>query len=124
MQTNLALKRVYEQPSAADGERILVERLWPRGLSKEAAHLDGWLKDIAPCPELRRWFGHIPERWPEFRERYEAELTVPEKQALIASAIEKARSGPVTLTYAARDTKHNAAIVLKALIERRLGGGL
>lgn len=124
MQTNLALKRVYEQPSAADGERILVERLWPRGLSKEAAHLDGWLKDIAPSPELRRWFGHIPERWPEFRERYEAELAVPEKQALIASVIEKARSGPVTLTYAARDTKHNAAIVLKALIERRLGGGL
>ncbi len=118
---NLMLKRAYEQPSAADGERILVERLWPRGISKERAQLGGWLKQIAPSAELRRWFGHLPERWPQFREQYEAELQSPEKQALINELANKARSGPLTLVYGARDTEHNAAVVLKGLIERRLG---
>ena len=123
MRTNLVLKRAYEQPSADDGERILVERLWPRGLSKGDAHLDGWLKDIAPSPELRRWFGHAPERWTKFRQRYEAELEASEKQPLLAELAEKARSGRLTLVFAASDTEHNAAVVLNELVERRLRNG-
>jgi len=103
---NLVLKRVYEQPSSDDGERILVERLWPRGLSKEAARLDGWFKDLAPSPELRCWFGHVVERWPQFRRRYEVELAAPEKQSLLAQLAAKARSGRVTLPL--RRQRHGA----------------
>lgn len=117
----IALKRAYEPPSAADGERVLVERLWPRGVSKAEARLDGWLKEIAPSPELRRWFGHRPERWQVFRERYGRELERPEKQPLLAALAEKARAGRLTLVYSARDTEHNAAIVVKERVEQRLG---
>ena len=120
---NLVLKRVYEQPSSDDGERILVERLWPRGLSKEAARLDGWFKDLAPSPELRCWFGHVVERWPQFRRRYEVELAAPEKQSLLGQLAAKARSGRVTLLYAARDTEHNGAVVLKEFLEHRTVDG-
>jgi uncharacterized protein YeaO (DUF488 family) len=110
----IRLKRVYDPPARGDGTRVLVDRLWPRGLSKEAAHVDRWMRDIAPSAELRRWFGHDPGRWDEFRRRYAAELAghadlVRELRAL-------ARRGPVTLVFGARDTEHNDAVVLRAVL--------
>jgi uncharacterized protein YeaO (DUF488 family) len=116
----IAVKRVYEPPSAGDGGRFLVERLWPRGVTRGEAHLDGWLKDVAPSAELRRWFSHDPARWDEFRRRYETELESAEAQAPLDQLTDRARSGPVTLVYAARDTEHNGALVLKEVIERRV----
>jgi uncharacterized protein YeaO (DUF488 family) len=105
----VALKRIYEPPSPADGRRILVDRLWPRGVSKAKAHIDVWMKDVAPSTELRRWFDHRPERWPEFRRRYIDELkSNPSLRALR----DMAAAEPVTLLYAARDTTHNEAVVL------------
>ncbi len=106
----IRLKRVYEAPSPDDGLRILVERLWPRGLSKERAAVDVWLKDIGPSPELRRWFGHDPAKWEEFRERYWAELE--RNQDAVAELRRKIREGTVTLVYAARDEQHNGALAL------------
>ncbi|MET4684570.1 DUF488 domain-containing protein [Brevundimonas faecalis] len=104
------IKRVYEAPAASDGMRILVDRLWPRGLSKEKAHVDLWLKTIAPSTELRKWFGHEPERWDEFRRRYQAELeTNTEAVGELKTALGK---GPVTLVYGARDEAHNDAVAL------------
>lgn len=111
----IRLKRVYEEPSKEDGFRILVERLWPRGLTKERAAVDLWLKDIAPSPELRIWFGHDPTKWEEFCERYRAELE--RKQELINLLKQKSREGTITLVYAARDEKHNGAVVLKTFLE-------
>jgi uncharacterized protein YeaO (DUF488 family) len=112
----LKIKRVYEKPDKNDGRRILVDRLWPRGLTKEKAKVDLWLKDIAPSTELRKWFGHDPKKWRGFRRRYESELKRHAEQvALIKS---KARQGAVTLLYAARDQEHNEAVVLKELLER------
>lgn len=119
VRTNLGLKRVYEQPTQDDGERILVERLWPRGLTKQQVHIDGWLKETAPSRELRSWFGHDPERWAEFRRRYTAELRAPEQHALLTQLADNARHGRLTLVFAARDTEHNAAVVLKEPIERQ-----
>ena len=112
----IRLKRVYEPPSKEDGKRILVERLWPRGLSKEKAALDHWLKEVAPSPELRRWYDHRPERWPEFQERYKAELEArPEPlQALRRLCAE----GPVTFVFAARDEARNSAVVLQKLLSK------
>lgn len=111
----IRLKRVYEPPAKEDGLRILVERLWPRGLTKERAAVDVWLKEIAPSPELRRWYGHDPAKWDEFRERYWGELkrgtdTIAELQRLL-------KRGAVTFVYAARDEAHNSAAVLKQFIE-------
>jgi len=114
------VKRVYDPPAAEDGERFLVERLWPRGVAREAAQLTAWLKDLAPSTALRQWFHHDPERWPEFRRRYEAELQAPEKQAALLDLAQRARRGTITLVYAARDTQHNSALVLKEAVERRL----
>ncbi len=114
----IRLKRVYDPAVPDDGARFLVERLWPRGIKKEALQLDGWLTDLAPSPDLRRWFGHDPQRWVEFQQRYEAELQAPEKQALLQELAGKARQGNVTLVFAARDTEHNNAVVLKHFIER------
>ncbi len=111
------LKRIYEPVAPEDGARYLVERLWPRGLRREDAHLTAWLRDVAPSPELRRWFGHDPTRWEEFRRRYRAELAQPEKRALVQELVTAARRGPVTLVFAARDTEHNAAVVLKEVLE-------
>ncbi len=109
------IKRVYE-PAAADGYRVLVDRLWPRGVSKEKAHLDTWMKDIAPSTELRRWFGHDPARWDEFERRYRVELAEPERSRLVEALAERATHGPVTLIYGTRDTAHNEAIVLCAVV--------
>lgn len=113
---NIEIKRVYEQPREDDGTRILVDRLWPRGLTKEKASVDIWLKEIAPSTELRKWFGHDPEKWKSFRGRYETELL--HHQDLIELLANKARQGTITLVYGARDEKHNEALVLKQFLER------
>lgn len=111
----IALKRAYDPPEAADGVRILVDRLWPRGLAKNKAALDHWLKDVAPSTALRRWFGHDPARWAEFRRRYRAELAArPEAMAELRRLAAGRRA---TLVYAARDTAHNEAVVLRELLE-------
>ena len=110
------IKRVYERAERGDGERILVDRLWPRGLSKRAAAVDAWMKDLGPSHELRKWFGHDPGRWPEFRRRYVAELRT-QRDPLMAIA-RKATRGAVTLLFGARDPEHNQAVVLKGVIER------
>jgi uncharacterized protein YeaO (DUF488 family) len=114
----IAIKRVYEQPEASDGKRILVDRLWPRGLSKEKAQLTDWMKEIAPSDELRRWFGHDPEKFAEFRRRYEAELKSGEAKEKLAELRTLAREGHVTLLFAAHDTEHNNAIVLRDLLTK------
>ena len=112
---NVMLKRAYELAAKTDGHRILVDRLWPRGLAKVKAEIDLWLKDVAPSTELRQWFGHDPEKWPEFKKRYRAELkgnpALPELQAL-------SRQRNITLIYAARDQLHNEAVVLKQILDR------
>jgi uncharacterized protein YeaO (DUF488 family) len=111
----LQLKRVYDPPTKSDGTRILVDRLWPRGLTKEKAHVDLWLKEIAPTNELRKWFGHDPARWSEFRRRYRDELEHnPEQMALL----KKAAKGRATLLYGAKDDDHNQAVVLHELLSR------
>jgi uncharacterized protein YeaO (DUF488 family) len=112
----IKLKRVYEEPAKADGERILVERLWPRGLSKERAKVSLWLKEIAPSPELRKWFGHDPDKWNEFRSRYTKELKG--KKELTELLKRKAREGMITLVYAARDEEHNSALILKQFLQK------
>jgi len=120
----IRIKRAYEDPAPDDGYRVLVDRLWPRGLKRDGLRLDAWLKDLAPSPELRRWFGHDPTRWQEFRRRYEVELSRPEARTLLDELAERARLGPVTLIYAARDEQHNGAVVLRDLLEERLSGGM
>ncbi len=112
----VALKRVYDEPAASDGTRVLVERLWPRGLSKERAHIDLWLKEVAPSHELRTWFGHDPEKFKEFRRRYEAELASGEGHQALSTLRELGRSGPLTLVFAARDDQHSNAVVLRDLL--------
>ena len=113
----IAIKRVYEEPDRADGMRILVDRLWPRGLSKEKAQVDLWLKDIAPSTELRKWFSHDPDKWTEFQARYRKELK--SKAELLAELREKAAKGQVTLLYGAKDEVHNEAVVLKKLLHAK-----
>jgi uncharacterized protein YeaO (DUF488 family) len=112
----IALKRVYDEPEPGDGTRVLVERLWPRGLSKGRAHVDLWLKEIAPSRELRTWFGHDPEKFTEFRRRYETELASETGQVALARLRELAKQGPVTLVFAAHDTAHTNAVVLRDLL--------
>ncbi|MEW5757347.1 MAG: DUF488 domain-containing protein [Pseudomonadota bacterium] len=113
----ISVKRVYETPGGADGTRVLVDRLWPRGLSKERAAIDHWFKDIAPSDELRKWFGHDPARWAEFRRRYYAELD--EKQDALMPLRQLIGQGPVTLLFAARDDQHNNAVVLREYLADR-----
>ncbi|MCO5948606.1 DUF488 domain-containing protein [Mucilaginibacter flavidus] len=105
------IKRVYEAPAKEDGVRILVDRLWPRGLTKEKAAVDTWLKEIAPSTELRKWFGHKPAKWVEFKKRYHQELKENNEQVLLLK--EQLKRGTVTLVYGAKDEKHNEALVLK-----------
>lgn len=104
-------KRVYEQPSHEDGKRILVDRLWPRGLSKEKASVDLWLKDIAPSTDLRKWFAHDPSKWAEFKQRYLSELK--ENSEAVQTLKAELKKGQVTLVYAAKDEEHNDALVLQ-----------
>ena len=112
---SIALKRAYEPAAASDGMRILVDRLWPRGLSKIRARIDLWLKEIAPSTELRRWFGHDPEKWPEFQQHYLAELR---GNPALSELRTLATQAEITLVYAARDELHNEAVVLKQLLDR------
>lgn len=114
----IQVKRAYEQPSKDDGERFLVERLWPRGVKKQNLQVEAWLKDVAPSGELRQWFQHDPAKWDEFRRRYFRELEKhPEAwQPLLA----RARRGRVTLVYSAHDTEHNNAIALKEFLDRKI----
>lgn len=112
--SDVKLKRAYQPPDPADGTRVLVDRLWPRGVSKAKAALDLWLKDLAPSTELRKWFGHDPDRWQEFSERYAIE--VGQHAEPFQQLRELARQGPVTLVYSAHDELHNDAVVLRRLV--------
>ncbi len=112
------LKRAYEPAEVADGYRVLIDRLWPRGVSRQRASLDEWARELAPSPELRRWFGHEPSRFEEFRRRYKRELRA--KRPRLAELRRRARDGTVTLVYAARDPEHNGAVVLAEVLRRGL----
>jgi uncharacterized protein YeaO (DUF488 family) len=114
----IQVKRAYEPPAASDGYRALVDRIWPRGLSKEEARIDAWLKDLAPSDGLRRWFGHDVERWEEFQERYWQELEG--QQAAVEELASLAGNGRVTLVFAAKDTEHNNAVALRNYLEQQL----
>jgi uncharacterized protein YeaO (DUF488 family) len=108
------LKRAYDRPEPGDGPRFLVDRIWPRGVKREDLRIEDWLKDVAPSTELRKWFGHDPDRWEEFERRYFAELD--EKPEALDPIPEAARKGDVTLVYGAKDTEHNQAIALRAYL--------
>lgn len=110
------VKRVYHEPDEADGVRVLVDRIWPRGLTKAAARVDDWQKELAPSTELRRWFGHDPAKWEEFKQRYFQELAAKPDQ--IHALAGRARAGVVTLLFAARDEQHNNAVALKEYLEQ------
>ena len=113
---NIALKRAYDAPAPTDGHRILVERLWPRGLTKEAAAVDHWAKDVSPSPALRKWYAHDPAKWPEFQRRYKAELEANSAAVNILRAL--CAEGAATFIFAAKDEERNSALVLRAwLIE-------
>ena len=116
------LKRAYEEPSNADGFRVLVDRLWPRGKMKADLRLNAWAKEIAPSTELRKWFDHDPKRWLEFCRRYKVELKNPMAKKAIADTVRDARKhSKITLIYAAKDTEHNEAVVLQAIFKRMAG---
>lgn len=117
MRHDVRLKRVYEKPSREDGLRVLVDRLWPRGLSRAHASADLWLKEVAPSPALRRWFGHDAGRWKHFRQRYRAELARHPDELRVLKDLR--RRGPVTLLFAARDEAHNHAVVLRDVLDER-----
>jgi uncharacterized protein YeaO (DUF488 family) len=112
---SIKLKRAYEKPEKSDGSRILVERLWPRGVTKEEAEIDLWMKDIAPSAELRKWYSHDVEKWPEFQKRYRKELTANKE---LVNDLKTRAKKTVTFVYAAKDEEHNSAVVLKDFIEK------
>ncbi|MBV8378573.1 MAG: DUF488 domain-containing protein [Verrucomicrobia bacterium] len=114
----IQVKRVYDRRTEEDGARFLVERLWPRGVKREALHMDAWCKDLAPSDALRRWFNHDPAKWKEFQRRYQAELNV--NPAACQALLDAAKQGQITLLYSAHDTEHNSALVLKSYLEERL----
>lgn len=116
----IQIKRAYEAPSRTDGHRVLVERLWPRGLAKADAHIEEWLKDVAPSHELRRWFGHDPSRFSEFRERYRRELRTEPAHTAFMDLARRAATSTVTLIYSAHDELHNNAVVLAQELKRRI----
>jgi uncharacterized protein YeaO (DUF488 family) len=113
----IQLKRVYQEPSPRDGMRILVDRLWPRGIKKEAAHIQEWCKDLAPSDALRRWFKHDPRKWSEFRQRYRKELSSGNSGEELRRLAAIAKRKRVTLVYGAADAQHNQAVVLKELLD-------
>jgi uncharacterized protein YeaO (DUF488 family) len=114
----IRIKRVYDRPAKEDGERFLVERLWPRGMKKETLHLSAWCRDVAPSSELRRWYNHDRAKWKEFQRRYRAELT--NRRTAWQKLLDAAEQGDITLLYSARDTEHNSAIMLQSYLEERL----
>ncbi len=109
---SIMVKRVYEPPLRSDGKRILVDRVWPRGLSKESAHLDDWMREIAPSDSLRKWFNHRADRWTEFQKRYQEELKDPSRAEMVDRIRKLGRRHVVTLVYGARDAEHNQAVAL------------
>jgi uncharacterized protein YeaO (DUF488 family) len=115
---SIDLKRAYDQPARSDGHRILVDRIWPRGIAKADLRIDAWLKDLAPSDGLRKWFGHDPEKWGEFKTRYAGELE--QHAEALEQLVEIAKAGHVTLVFAARDTEYNNAVALKEHLKRRL----
>jgi uncharacterized protein YeaO (DUF488 family) len=117
---DVQIRRAYDPPRRGDGHRVLVDRVWPRGVSRHDLHLAEWRKEIAPSTRLRRWFGHDPERWKEFQERYFAELR--EKQDSVRDLVKRARHGRITLVYGARDREHNQAVALSAYLRARAAG--
>jgi len=117
----ITTKRAYDPPGAEDGWRVLVDRLWPRGVSREAPAIDEWLKEIAPSESLREWFGHDPRRWEGFRQRYRGQLRARKRLALVKELALKARITTVTVVYAAKDRQHNNAVVLKEFLEELMG---
>jgi uncharacterized protein YeaO (DUF488 family) len=121
MPMDIRTKRAYESAVESDGYRVLIDRLWPRGVSREQAELDEWLKELAPSRELRQWFGHEPTRFDEFRRRYIDELR--EQRRLLTALRRRARLGRLTLVYSARDTEHNDAVVLAEVLRRGLPTG-
>ena len=114
----IRIKRVYEQPSRGDGKRILIDRLWPRGIKKEDAHIDEWLKEIAPSNELRKWFDHDPNKWGEFKKRFFAELQG--RQGVMDGIVSSARRGTVTLLFASKEERFNNAVALKEYIDAKM----
>jgi uncharacterized protein YeaO (DUF488 family) len=117
-QTSIQIKRIYDDPDETDGHRILVDRLWPRGLSKEKAKLDGWVKEIAPSNELRRWYGHDPDKWIEFKSRYTAELDANPDS--VAAVLRELRPDTVTFLYSSKEQRLNNAVALKEYIESKI----
>lgn len=114
----ISIERAYSKQPSKEGKRFLVDRIWPRGIKKEQLDLDGWLKEVAPTNQLRRWFGHDPEKWEAFQQRYHKELDAhPEAWQPL---LEEARQGDVILIYGARDTEHNQAVALKAYLDKKL----
>lgn len=114
----IRLKRIYETAERSDGVRILVDRLWSRGISKDAAAIDEWMKDLAPSTRLRTWYGHQPERWPEFRKRYSKELNTTEKKKMLENLRRISSLATVTLLYAAKDADQNNAVALAGFLKR------
>lgn len=122
--SNVRLQRAYDTPGTGDGYRVLVDRVWPRGRTKDELQLDAWARDLGPSTELRKWFGHDPARWTEFQERYRAELADPGRARALDALAERARRGPVTLIFGARDTEHNQArVIADELRSRTIGVG-
>jgi uncharacterized protein YeaO (DUF488 family) len=119
-QAMIKLKRAYEPPDPDDGERYLVDRIWPRGIAKDKAQLTDWLKDLAPSDDLRTWFGHEPNRWKEFKRRYKLELRAKAREEIIETLAQKANAGTITLIFAAKDSEHNNAVVIKEVLDARL----
>jgi uncharacterized protein YeaO (DUF488 family) len=119
---HVAIKRAYEDASEKDGYRVLVDRVWPRGRTKESLALDEWARDLAPSTELRKWFGHDPEKWETFQQRYRRELQEDEAQHLMHQLIANAHGKPIMLVYGAKDEEHNQAVVLCEVITRLLLG--
>lgn len=120
---HIDLRRVYDDKERGSGARVLVDRVWPRGIRRESLGLDLWLRDLGPSDELRKWFGHRPERWEEFRRRYRAELRGEQQQELLGQLVELAHKGPVTLLYSARDEQRNQAVVVREVLQERLREG-
>lgn len=116
-------KRVYEPYDTSDGYRVLIDRLWPRGVSKDKAHVDLWAKDVAPSAELRKWYAHDPVKWPEFQKRYKQELKTPEAKAVLDDLVRRAQAGQVTLVYASQAADICNAAVLEELLNRRARTG-
>jgi uncharacterized protein YeaO (DUF488 family) len=120
--SNIRLQHAYDEPTADDGYRVLVDRVWPRGRTKEHLRLDLWARDLGPTTQLRKWFGHDPARWTEFQLRYHAELADPGRSRTLDELAERARHARVTLVFGAHDAEHNQARVIADELERRLAG--